>query len=633
MTAITISGIISGLDTTSIIDKLVAVEGNSKTLLTNQQVAQKSIVTAYTAMLSSIGTLGTQVSALADTSSWSTTTAASSSSTVTAATTATGKSATSLTFDVTAVAAAHALISDSTVNSTSTTVASGPLTLTDSNGDAQSIDVGTGSLSDVVSAINAANAGVTASAVQTSPGEYRLQVAATSTGAASAFTLDGIDSGLTMNLLATGTDAAIKVGTDSADGTSSSYTVKSATNAFTGVTDGLSFTVSKIETGVTVSSAVDPTAVSDEIASIVTNANNLLASIASNTAWDNTTKTGGALLGDSTVRSLQQSILSIAASANTPGLSVTASGQLAYDAATFKTAFAANPASVMSAYGASSTFTPTAGVTGTANYTNALSGTLAGTYAVNVTNNAKFEQWQPVPPGTGLVGRLMTISRGTTTVSYQATAADDNTSAAAAFNTKLAQAKLGISATVGADGGMVLTATNAGTANAFTFAVDGGVATAQTVAGANIAGTIDGVAATGIANLLSLPASADSGAAGITVAVNVLDSQVASSGGAIGSITYAPGFAQQLDSLFAQMSDSATGQMVTAQAAATAQIKTLQTQVDNWTTRLDSYRAMLNAKFTAMETALSTLKTQSDALSSFFGTTSSSSSSSTSSSS
>jgi flagellar hook-associated protein 2 len=629
MSAITINGIVSGLDTSSIIDKLVAVEGNSKTLLSNQQKAQTAIVGAYTTMLGSIGALASQVSSLANTSSWATTTAASSSSTVTAATTAASKSATSLTFDVASVAAAQALISENTVSSTNASVASsGSLTLTSSDGSTKNIGVGTGTLSDVVSAINAAGVGITASAIQTSPGQYRLQVASQSTGAASQFSLSGINGFTSMKVLAAGSDASITVGKNT--GTSIAYSITSPTNTFAGVADGLSFTVSKIEAGVTVSTAVDPTAVSDQIASIVTNANNLLASISANTAWDPATKTGGALLGDSTVRSLQQSILSIVSSANTPGLSVTSSGQLAYDPATFKTAFAANPASVMSAYGASSSFQATAGVTGTASYTNAISSTIAGSYAINVTSNAKAEKWQLVPPGTGIVGRLMTMTRGATTVSYTALASDTAASAADAFNTKLAQAKVGVSAAVDGFGAIVLSAANAGTSGSFTAAMDGGATATKLTAGTNIAGTIDGVAATGIGNLLSLSTTAESGAAGISIAVNASDADITASGGAIGTLSYKPGLAQQLDTLFSQMSDSTNGQLVTAQATATTQIKTLQTAIDSWTAQLDNYRATLNGKFTAMETALSALKAQSSAMSSFFGTTSSSSSSSTS---
>jgi flagellar hook-associated protein 2 len=176
----------------------------------------------------------------------------------------------------------------------------------------------------------------------------------------------------------------------------------------------------------------------------------------------------------------------------------------------------------------------------------------------------------------------------------------------------------------------VLTASNAGSSSRVTVALDGGGTVSHATTGSDIAGTIDGVAATGVGNVLTVPVTSTSRAAGLSIAVTASDDDLAASGGAIGDITYTPGLAQQLSSLFNQMSDSSTGQLVTAQATATTQVKNLQTQIDNWTTRLDSYRANLTYKFTQMETALATLKTQSTALSQYFNSSTSASSGSSS---
>jgi flagellar hook-associated protein 2 len=637
-TSITIGGIISGLDTKGIIDKLVAVEGNSQTLLTNQQTAQKSAVTAYTGLLSSIGTLATQVSSLGDTSTWAATTASSSSSSVTAV--ATGNNASSLTFKVKSVAAAHTLLSDDTFSSTSDSVTgAGSLTLTKDDGTTSTIDVGNGTLAEVVAGINGANAGLSATAVQTSPGQFRLQIGATTTGAASQFTLTG--SGLKpLSTLATGTDASITIGDDSVGSTTPHYSVNSSTNTFAGVASGLSFTVSQASaTAVTVSSAVDPSAVATRIGAVVTNINNLLSSITSSTAYDTSSKTGGPLLGDSTVRSLRQTLLSTVSGMNAAGVSVTSSGQISFDSAAFTAAYKANPTSVMNAYGATSKFTSSStAVNASASYVNAVAGTVAGTYAIAVTSNAKTEQWQAVPPGTGIVGRTLTLTRGTSTISYAVDPADDFATTATKLNAKLAEAGFGATVSVGTGGdSLLVTANSTGTAGAFTVsngdAVGTSTAASKLRAGSDIVGTIDGVAATGLGNILTVPVTSTSKAAGLSVAVTATDAEVtASAGSTIGSISYKPGLAQQLNKVFTQMSDSGTGQLVTAQAAATTQIKNLQTQIDNWTTRLDSYRANLTYKFTQMETALSSLKTQSTALSQYFnsGSTSSSSSSSSS---
>jgi flagellar hook-associated protein 2 len=625
MTGLTVSGIVSGLDTSSIIDKLVQVEGNSQALLKNQQTTQKSVVSAYTDLLSGIGTLATQVAKLANTSSWSTTSATSSSASVT--TTASGNIASSLTFDVTSLATAHTLISSDTVSAKSAVVASsGTLTLTDANGEDTEIDVGNGTLSEVVAAINGAKAGISATAVQTSPGQYRLQVTATGTGDASQFTLTGIDGFTAMNVLTPGADAEITVGSGI-----NAYTVNSTTNTFTNVAEGISFTVSKLEDDVTVSSTVDPSAVTDQISAIVTNVNNLLSKIATDTAWDSTTKSGGALLGSSSVRSLQNGILSIVSGLGAPGMQVTAGGQLTFDAAAFKKAFTSDPTAVMNKYGASSSFEEAGGVSASARYTNATSATRAGNYDITVSQNAESELWHLVPPGTGVVGRLLSLTRGSTTVNYTVQAGETVAVAAANFNAKLAQAGVGVSASTDNSGNIVLTAANAGAAGAFEASIDGGGTATQITAGTDIEGTIDGIQAVGVGNVLSLGSTADSDAKGLSVEVTASDDDVATLGGYIGTLTYNPGLAQQLSTLFTQMSDSSTGTLVTAQAQASAQVTNLQTQIDSWTYRLESYRTMLTTKFSAMESALASLKTQSSAMSSFFSTSSSSSSSSSSS--
>ncbi|GLY27023.1 flagellar filament capping protein FliD [Kineosporia sp. NBRC 101731] len=624
MTSLTIGGIVSGLDTKSIVDKLVSVQGNSQTLLKNRQIEQNSAVSAYSSMLSSIGSLVTQMSSLANTSSWATTSATSSSSSVTA--TATGSVANSLTFDVTSVASAQSLISNGSVNSLAATVASGSTITLDKNGTSTSINVGTGSLSEVVSAINSANAGVTASAVQTSPGTYRLQVASTTTGEASQFTLSGLSgfpgAGAQMNVLAEGTDAEISIGGSG----SNAYTVTSATNTFTDVAQGLSFTVGKVEAGVTVGSSVDTTKVTDQVSGVVTNINNLLSSIATNTAWDPATKKGGPLLGDSTVRALQQQILSTVAGMNTPGLTVTSGGQVTFDKATFDTAFKSDPTGTMAAYGASSSFS---GVSASATYTRATAATQAGDYPINVTSLAKAEQWQVIPPGTGVVGRTVALLRGSSTIKYDAAPGDDAAAVAAKLNTMLAQSGMGITAAADVSGNLTFTSTNPGSAGAFdveftetaTGSAVSGATVSQTAEGADIKGTINGIEATGIGNILTVPPASEDPAAGLSITVN------SNTTGLIGDLTYKPGLAQQLGSLFSQMSDSQTGTLVQAQTTAKTQVKDLQTQIDAWTDRLAAYRTTVTAKFTAMESSLSALKAQQSSLASFFNSSSSSSSS------
>src|SRR5262249_39051619 len=163
------SGAVSGLDTATIVNQLVSVEQAKQNLLKTEQTSAQQAATAYGNLITALGSLATQARTVATTSAWNGATATSSSTGVTAS--ATGNATAALTFDVTGVAAAHTLISADTVGSLNDAVASGPLTVTANDGTITTIDVGSGSLSDVVAGINASSSGLTAAAVQTAPGQ------------------------------------------------------------------------------------------------------------------------------------------------------------------------------------------------------------------------------------------------------------------------------------------------------------------------------------------------------------------------------------------------------------------------------------------------------------------------------
>jgi flagellar hook-associated protein 2 len=603
---VTISGAVSGLDTSSIINQLVSVQANQQTLLKNQQTAQQSAADALGKLSTALGTVGSLASGLAKTSTWTGTTVTSSSSSVTA--TASGTTRGALTFDVTSLAAAHALVSASAVSSTASVVASGPLTLTASDGTTTSIDVGSGNLADVVAAINGAGKGLVASAVQTSPGQYRLQVAATATGALSSFSLDGLDGAGGMNILTQGADAVISVGSNP----NTAYQVSSSTNTFAGILPGVSFTVGKVESGVTLQANVDGTAVAGQVGKLVDAVNAVLSQIATGTAYDTSTKTGGALVGDSGTRALQQRMLNLVAGAGAPGVSVTRDGTVTFDQAAFTKAFAANPDQVKAAFGATTTFAPAAGVTGAVRYSSSATGTLAGTYPVTVTSLSAREQWSV---NAGLAaGQIVNLQLGSLVAAYTVQPGDDADSIATGISAAAAAAGIGVSAANDGSGGITLTAAAPGTGLAFTAGVDGNPGT-RLVAGADVSGTINGQPASGLGAVLSL-STGTGGAQYLALDTSSLtQADVDGTGGAVGSVTYKPGLAQQLASLVDTETKSGTGILTTAQQGRLTAVKTLQDQIDAWDQRLTDYRTQLTQQFTAMETALATLKSQTSALS------------------
>jgi flagellar hook-associated protein 2 len=613
MSNVSISGAVSGIDTASLVNQLMGVESQSQTNIKARQSAAQKAADAYTGLITSLKSLATQSATLAKTSTWQGSSATSSSPSVTA--TSTGNSTGTLTFDVTEVAAAHTLISagDSTVASTGSVIASGgSIDVLDNEGAVKgSIAVGGGSLAEVVAGINGSSLGLRAAAVQTAPGEFRLQVTSASSGAASSFTLDGLDGFSAMNVLTAGTDALLTIGKDDA----TKYTVSSASNTFANVLPGVSFTVSKKgESDVTVNAKLDGTAVAGQISTMVDATNAALTSLANSSSYDIAKKSGAALYGDNGIRGLQQQILSTVGSSGAPGIQLTRDGKVTFDKTAFIKAFEADPAGTAAKFGATSSFTPNTGVLGKAAMLTATDSTRAGTYGVQVSTAAAKEQWT-ASPGAPLDGQTFAVTQGSRSASYTVAVGKSLAETVSAINARSAAAGIGITASTD-NGSIVFTANSPGVASAFEVSVDGAPA-ALTTAGRDIVGTIDGQPATGLGNVLTLNSSL-SRATGLRLLVDVSDADVATSAGAVGDVSYKPGLAQRLSTLLNDVTDT-TGALSQAKNNRIADVKDFQDQIDAWDIRLEARRTNLTRQFTAMETALASLKSSSSSITNLLG--------------
>src|SRR4051794_12886105 len=179
------TGLISGMDTGSLITQLMQVEANPQTLLKNKLTAIQADAAAYRAVNTRFDALKTAAEALTKPATWSTTKASSSSATVTASS---GSSALpgSVTFAVTSLATNHSTISDKAWSSATTAFDLGSLDVFTADGTTKkgSIPIAANAtLADAVKAINSSSYGLAAAAVQVAPGSYRLQVSAKESGA------------------------------------------------------------------------------------------------------------------------------------------------------------------------------------------------------------------------------------------------------------------------------------------------------------------------------------------------------------------------------------------------------------------------------------------------------------------
>ena len=337
-----ISGLGSGLDTSTIISQLMQLEAIPQTRLKSKLTTEQSTLKTIQDLNAKFAALTTTATAQAKPGAWSPLRATSSHDGVTVTAT-TGSAAGSLSLRVDQLAQAHSLRFATTANTSDVVVSGGTTVNLTINGASQTLETGDGTLGGLVNALNASGTGVRASTLKLDDGSFRLTVQSATTGAASSFTLtssDGADllGGATVQA---GQDAAITVGAD---------TIHSASNTFTGLLTGIDVTVSQKALGetVTLDVAGDATAARDAAKGMVDKINELLTQIEKLTKYDATANKSGALSGNNTVRDLRDKLLGAVypdAASTMAGYGVQTDryGKLVFDATAFDTAYAADP--------------------------------------------------------------------------------------------------------------------------------------------------------------------------------------------------------------------------------------------------------------------------------------------------
>jgi flagellar hook-associated protein 2 len=351
MASLSVDGLISGLDTTSLISQLVAAEGTVQTQLKTRLTETKDAAAAYRSVNTKIDALRSAAETLGKDATWTAAKATSSSTAVAVAVTGTPQTG-SVTFTVKSVAAAHAVVAATAQPSTTAAGVYSDLTVSDANGVAKgTISVGTGSLADTAAAINNSSYGLNATVLQVSPGQYKLQVSAKSTGSAGEFSL-----GTRFTELRQGTDAAISLGD-----AGSAIDITSSTNTFPGVIPGGTLTVSAVSTTpVTVDVQPDPDAVAAKVQAFVDAANAALTEISKESA--NGAESTASLRGDSNLRRLTDQVLTavsgVVAGLGSPGsfgVQLTREGKVAFSKDTFLTKLQADPAKVREVFAGAAT--------------------------------------------------------------------------------------------------------------------------------------------------------------------------------------------------------------------------------------------------------------------------------------
>ncbi|MEI7198217.1 flagellar filament capping protein FliD [Pectobacterium versatile] len=334
MASISSLGVGSGLDLTTLLNNLRTAENQRLTPLKTQQDSFKAQVNGVSALKSALDKLNTANNALAKSESFGivkgsidgiTNTSITSTNKAFTATTTSKAVAGTYTVDVQHLAQAHSITSASKTSATEALSATDTkLVITQDNGKfpipgtttgqtQKSLEIeikaGETSLNDVRDAINKANGSVTASIVKAKDNEYYLMLTAKNSGTESKISLN--DSGST---LGTTTE---KVAAQNAVIVANGITIERQSNTIEDALEGVTLTLqakTEVDKPETLNVTQDITGMKDAVKAWVDAYNALQDTITAQTKYtivkpgEDQNTTNGALIGDSTVREIQNKL-------------------------------------------------------------------------------------------------------------------------------------------------------------------------------------------------------------------------------------------------------------------------------------------------------------------------------------
>jgi flagellar hook-associated protein 2 len=247
--------------------------------------------------------------------------------------------------------------------SVSTALGAGSLVFHVGSGDPVTVTIDADdTLNDLVTKINDANAGVSASVINDGSGTpYRLSLISQKSGSAGQVTVTTPPPGIAFTEVAAALDAQLYIGTPG-----SGVLVTSSTNTFENVLPGVSLTIKDTSTDpVTVTTAATDASLVTQAKLFVDNYNKLVDKIDSYTSYDAATDTKGLLFGSGDVVRIQSELSNIVTgrhfglgaiqSLSELGFNVSSEGKLSLDDTKFKAKYADDPAAVRKFFTTSTT--------------------------------------------------------------------------------------------------------------------------------------------------------------------------------------------------------------------------------------------------------------------------------------
>ncbi len=654
--ALSINGVVSGLDTDNIVKGLLDIQQQQldrmalrKTEIQQKQAAFKTIETRLLSLRADTGVLSrntnnplTKLGVVASDPE-----AISSTATASAV-----PGVYRLTVDSTAQA--HQVASQGFVDPDAE-ITQGTFEIRLGSGDLKSItiDSNNNTLAGLASAINSSGAGVSASIVQDSSGgaaPYRLLLSSTKTGASNAITVtnslaasagSAVQPAINfLNPVQAPSDARVTMGSGAG-----ALSVTSNTNQFKDVIAGVSFDLLQANSGdsVTLTVSKDNSAAVSAVQSFVDSFNGVLQFIDDNSKYNADTNQGGVFLGNQSsariAQTLRNTVQNVVPGANplanrlsTVGISFNDSGRLVLDKSKLERALSGNVEGVdaedvkkLFAFGGESTSSGISFVLGS-------SRTKAPTGGVGVNISQAAEQ-ATVTGATALGASTvitaanrtlqLTLDGKTATVSlsegtYTAQQLADHLESVINDSAELP----GRTIKAGLSGGFLqLTSATYGTSSGLTI-VDGtsvtdlGLTAGQKDNGRDVVGNfvVNGKTEVAVGRGRILSGDPDNeNTADLQLSVTLSPGQVIA--GVEGTVTVSRGLASALDQAIGQLLNSETGILTAADDGYDKQIESVQKSIDRQKTLFDLQEASIRKQFQALESAIS----QMNATSSYLG--------------
>ena len=401
-------------------------------------------------------------------------------------------------------------------------------------------------------------------------------------------------------------------------------TVTSSNNAVTDVIPGVTLNLLKMDADTTITLNVDRDldAIMEKISAFVDAYNEVKTYIQQQQSYDqDKEKTGGILFGDGTLFSVKsditsaliQSVWGVSSEYSMMGLvgiNLDNEGQLSMDTDKLEGYLKTNFNDVRNLFAANGS---TNG--GTLEYVSHSKDTEAGEYTVNITTAATQSTSTSI---NGTVGEneTLTITDGDKVAEVVLTTDMTLSGIKNAINSEMSKVYMGITATDDGSGHLVLTHDNYGSDNSFTISEDassgnklwtGGYQTVNN--GVDVAGTINGEAATGSGQILK----GDDGESNIDGLV--IKYTGTAEGLDVGEIKLTLGTAALFDRVLFNITDSYEGYVAFKQDSLQDGIDRFETRIEEMEARVDLKMENMINRFVAMETALSKIQSQSQWLS------------------